>query len=429
MENFDVIVVGAGPAGITASIKLAKEGLKVLLVERAASPGEKNMFGGMLPFCPILERIVENFYEIAPIERFVTRRILTIVDGSNLTSFTFESREDNSTLGFTLFRPIFDKWYAERAQKEGVQLLTGYRVTEPIIEGGVCRGVKIENKETIFAPVTLASDGILSFCAKRAGLHKSIPKPEDMALGVKVLFFLGEERIKERFNLSGREGLSMEFLGCTEGIRGGGFLYTQTETLSLGLVLHLDSLKKSGKAPYELLERFLDHPFIRRFLKNGRLIEYSAHLLPEGGIKILPKLYMDGMLVAGDAAFLCYTNGLTQQGMNLAIASGFFAAETILEAYRKGDLSSKGLKTYEERLKESFVLKDMRTFSSVSDLMHNDRLFSLYPKIISEIMKEVFRSDEKPKRKIGRVSLEVMRKYLPFSEILSDFIKIGRSTL
>jgi hypothetical protein len=149
-----------------------------------------------------------------------------------------------------------------------------------------------------------SSDGVVSLLAKKAGLRKS-PEPHALALGVKALFRLKEEEINERFGLVRDQGCSQEFIGCTKGIRGGGFIYTQTQTLSAGLVLHLDSLKKSGFPPYDLFEEFLAFDPARKLLKGARLVEYSAHMIPEGGYRQVPRLFADGMLLAGDAAGLC----------------------------------------------------------------------------------------------------------------------------
>ena len=118
------------------------------------------------------------------------------------------------------------------------------------------------------------------------------------------------------------------------------FIYTQTETLSVGLVFHLDALKESGKAPYDLFQRFIASEPVKKILKGAELMEYSAHVLPEGGYKLVPKLYGDGILLAGDAGALCYTNGLNQEGMNLAITSGVYAGRAVREAHDKGDFSS-----------------------------------------------------------------------------------------
>ena len=271
-------------------------------------------------------------------------------------------------------------------------------------------------------------DGVLSRLAQKAGLRKS-PESSELALGVKTLFRMREEEINERFGLVRNQGCTQEFIGCTEGIRGGGFIYTQSETLSVGLVLHLDSLKKNRIAPYDLFEQFLAFDPVRKLLKGARLIEYSAHMIPEGGYRRVPLLYSDGMLLAGDAAGLCYTNGLNLEGMNLAMASGFHAAETAFDAFRKSDLSAKQLAQYQRRLEDSFVLRDMKTYEKSMDFMRNDRLFSVYPRLVSAVMERIFQAEGKPRKNIGRIGWEAAKDALPLSNLIIDLLKGGRSLL
>jgi len=427
MKAYDAIVVGAGPAGITAALRMAQKGLNVLLIERGETPGTKNMFGGMLPNCPVALELLPEFWDLAPWERHVVKRILTITGDASATSLVFESGSfDHPPYdGYTLFRPHFDRWYAERASEAGVTLLTGCLVEDLLIKGKAIIGIRAGTDE-MKAPVVILCDGVLSLLARRAGLSTP-PKPTDMALGVKALFRLKEETINERFNLVRRQGVTQEFLGCTEGIRGGGFIYTQTETLSVGLVFHLDALVQSGLAPYDLFQRFLASDAVRKTLKDARLVEYSAHVLPEGGYRTVQQFYGDGVLLAGDAAGLCYTNGLNQEGMNLAITSGFFAGETVANALNKGDLSARYLCQYEMRLRESFVLKDMKTFRKTNELMHNDRLFSVYPKLVGAIMEQLYRSDGKPRKNFGRTGWNAVKEVLPVKQLISDLIKGGRS--
>jgi len=430
MKTYDVVVVGAGPAGITASLRMAREGLKVLLLERGDAPGSKNMFGGMLPYAPLVEELLPCFWDQAPWERHVVKRTLTVLAKKSATSLVFESEgfDGPPYSGYTLFRPIFDGWYAQKATEAGVRLLTGCLAEELLMHEGAVSGVTVgREKGEVAAPAVIVCDGVLSLLAKKAGLYRP-PEASDMALGIKALFHLGEEEIDERFNLVRRQGVSQEFRGCTEGIRGGGFIYTQTETLSVGLVLHLDSLKKSGTPPYELFERFCSLGQVRKILKGARMREYSAHVLPEGGYRGIPQLYTGGLLLAGDAAGLCYANGLNMEGMNLAIASGFFAAETVIDAFSKGDFSARQMARYENRLRESFVLRDMKTFAKTTDLMHNDRLFSAYPQMVGTIMEEIFKSDGKPRKSLGRICREAAR-VLPIGQLIADAFKGGRSLI
>lgn len=432
MKGYDVAIVGAGPAGTTAALRLAQKGLDVALIERGEFPGSKNMFGGMLPFCPVVEELIPGFWDKAPWERHVVRRILTVRTAGTSTSFAFEAEafDQPPYSGYTLFRPVFDRWYGEQASRAGAKIVLESCVDDLLVRGTVVKGVHVARPEgDIHAKVTIACDGVLSFLAKKAGLRNDFD-PSDMALGVKALLFLGEDEINRRFNLVRRQGVTHEFLGSTKGVRGGGFIYTQTETLSVGLVFHLSALKKSGLAPYDLLEQFMSSGRrVPRLLKGSRLIEYSAHVLPEGGYRKIPMLYSDGLLLAGDAAGLCYTNGINQEGMNLAIASGFLAAETVLDAFNAGDFSARQLSRYRDRLEESFVLKDMKTFESAVDLMHEDRLFSVYPTIVGKILENVYRSDGQPRKKPGRIGWETIKTEVGTKDLIRDLIKGGKSFL
>ncbi len=440
--SFDAIVVGAGPAGTSAALGLAQTGAKVLLLERGEYPGAKNMFGGMMAYCPAPEQLVPDFWKRAPWERAVTKRVLSITSEGSTTSLMFQaasgsdrpavgagSTSDQGLTGFTLLRPRFDRWYAEQAVAAGVTLLTGCRVEGLVLRKGAVQGVRVAGIDDIVeAPLVIACDGTLSLLAKEAGLHKGF-KAEQVALGVRALYAMTEEEIDERFGLVGREGATQEFLGCTEGVRGGGFVYTQTDALSVGLVFHLDSLKQRGIPPYELLERFVASGPVAPMLRGARMVEYSAHLLPEAGMRMVPRLSMAGLLVAGDAAGFCYTNGLTQEGMNLAMTSGVIAAKIGAEALAAGDFSAGRLERYKEELKESFVLRDLTTYGRAIDFLHHDRLFTLYPQVISALMEDLYRSDGTPKQRIARLARRATKGRVPVRQMLADLLEAGRGYL
>lgn len=439
---FDAIVVGAGPAGTSAALGLAQRGAKVLLLERGEYPGAKNMFGGMMVYCPAAEQLLPGFWQQAPWERAVTKRVLTVTSEGSSTSLVFQaapgserpsagsgSTSDRSLTAFTLFRPHFDRWYAEQAVARGVTLLTGCRVQGLLERDGVVRGVRVAGDDDVVeAPLVIACDGVLSLLSRDAGLHEGF-KAEQMALGVRALYALTEEEVAARFGLTGREGATQEFLGCTEGIRGGGFIYTQTETLSVGLVVHLDSLKTRGIAPYELLERFVTSGPVAPLLRGARLVEYSAHLLPEAGPCMVPRLSAAGLLVAGDAAGFCYTNGLTQEGMNLALTSGLIAAQVAAEALAAGDVSARRLERYADELKQSFVLRDLGTWRRAIDFMHEDRLFTAYPRVVGRLMEDLYRSDGTPKHRLGRLGRRAVKDEVSLRRLIADLYRGGRGYL
>ena len=318
-KYFDVIVVGAGPAGSMAALKLARAGLKVVLLERGKHPGSKNMFGGLLHNTPVLNKMLPSFWEKAPLERRVFKKVLSFMTPKSSVSMTFETEdfEGLSYNGYTVFRPVFDNWLANEAVQEGALLLCNCAAENLIQEDGQVVGVSVKGRNgELRSNIVIAADGVLSFMAKKAGLRQDF-RVGDMGLGIKLLLGLPKETIDERFHLARDECADISFVGSTDGLRGGSFLYTNRESISIGMVVHLDSLKTSGKTPYQVLNELLLHWHIRKLLKGAVPLEYSAHLIPEGGIKAMPKVYTGGMMIVGDAAGLCYTNGINLEGINL----------------------------------------------------------------------------------------------------------------
>jgi electron transfer flavoprotein-quinone oxidoreductase len=193
--------------------------------------------------------------------------------------------------------------------------------------------------------------------------------------------------------------------------------------------VHLDSLRDSGKTPCDLLNEFLGHPEVVRLIKGAVPLEYSAHLIPEGGWKTIPKLYTDGMMVAGDAAGLCYTNGINLEGINLAMTSGALAAETAIDALEAGDYSARVLRNYRKKLEDSFVIKDMKTFRNAAGMMHLERLFEAYPEALAGIFEKMYRTEGRPRSKLLRLIRKELMAKTGFKDLLADGFRIGRALL
>jgi electron transfer flavoprotein-quinone oxidoreductase len=430
-KYFDVIIVGAGPAGSLAALKLARAGRNVCILERGKHPGAKNMFGGLLHNTPVLNEMLPSFWERAPVERHVYKKVLAFMTPESVISLNFENEnfEQPPYNGYTVFRPVFDNWLAGEAVKEGALLLNDCTAEDLIKKDGRIVGVTVKGREgDLRSNIVIAADGALSFMAKKAGLRRDFPTIS-MGLGIKLLLGLPEATINERFHLVRDEGADISFVGTTDGIRGGSFLYTNRESISLGMVVHLDSIKNSEKAPYEILDNFLQHPQIRKLIKGAVPLEYSAHLIPEGGIQAMPGVYTDGMMVAGDAAGLCYTNGINLEGINLAMTSGVLAAETALEAIEAGDYSAGMLSRYKKKLDDSFIIKDMKTFKGAVGMMHLERLFQTYPQVLAGILEKLYRVEGAPRSKLLRLARKEALKRVGLKDLVADGIKIGRALL
>ncbi len=315
-----------------------------------------------------------------------------------------------------------------RRSKAGATLLTRTTVDDVIRENGKIVGVTtMRDGGRLQAPVVIAADGVLSFTAEKAGLRRPKFDPAHMAVGVKALIDMPKETIDERFGLVRDQGASNEIVGCTDGVRGGGFLYTNYDSLSLGLVMHLGSLAESGKTPYDLLNRFMAQPQMAKTLKGGRLLEYSAHLVPEGGYEMMPELVGDGILVAGDAAAMCVVTGLNLEGINLATQSGVLAGQAAVQAHAKGDFTRSGLAVYRRMLEESYVLKDLKLYKRAPHMLHNDRIYTQYPELLSAIMDGIYRIDGSAKETMSKFLLRTAKEKIGLKNLLADVYSGWRS--
>jgi electron transfer flavoprotein-quinone oxidoreductase len=429
-KSYQAIVVGAGPAGSSAALTMARAGLDVALVERGTFPGEKNMFGGLLHRMPSLEKIFPDFWERAPLERHIVKKGVTFMTGESSFSTTIEAGNFDRPPynGYTVFRPRFDRWLADEAVAAGATLITSSTVDDVVLKDGRVAGVTILGRTgQLSAPVLVAADGVLSFTAQKAGLRKPSFDPAQMAVGVKALIDMPREVIDERFGLVRDQGFANEFVGCTEGVRGGGCFYTNYDSLSLGLVFHLASLRTSGKTPYDLLNAFMEQPQVAKMIRGGKLQEYSAHLIPEGGYNMIPELVGDGIVVTGDAAALCNATGLNLEGINLASHSGVLAGQAIIAAHQAGDFSKRGLEVYRRLMNDSYVIKDLKQYRNAPHMLHNNRIYNEYPEFACSIMEQIYRIEGAPKKNLSRLFLKTAREKVGLSNLLGDAFSAWRA--
>ena len=393
-EKFDAIVVGGGLAGSAAALTMAKAGLDVMLIERGKFCGSKNSSGGRI-YGHSLERLIPNFAEEAPIERKITQERLSLMTEGGALSFQYNSDKLQNLKypSYSVLRSKFDKWMAEKAEEAGVMLLEGFRVDQVLVdESGKATGVVCGDEE-FDADVIVLADGVNSLLAQQLGMKQELD-PKDVAVGVKEVIYLGEDVINERFGLQGDEGAAWMIAGDpTGGNLGGGFIYTNKDSLSLVIVTTISDIGRVDVSVPDMVERMKNHPSIAPFVKGGKLTEYSAHLVTEGGLKMMPELVRDGVIVAGDAAAMVVNLGYTVRGMDLAIESGRLAGEAVVRAKAREDFSAESLSYYKKLLDESFIMKLMKQYQNLPGLLEDHIIFNDVPKMADEFAGMVYKVD------------------------------------
>jgi electron transfer flavoprotein-quinone oxidoreductase len=424
MEKVEIVVVGAGLAGLAAAMVLAEAGAEVLVVERGDYPGSKNVTGGRLYLEPV-RPYLPDLWDEAPLERLVVKERWTMM--SSPSSITVELNSERFRQppypSYTLLHSTFDRWFADQAAERGAFIIPGYKVDDLLVEEGRVVGI-VSAGDEIRADAIVAADGALSFMAEKAGLRGKLAA-KDFAVAAKEVIELPPKTIEERFGLEAGEGIAQLFFGSlTDGMFGGGFLYTNRESLSLGLVIAIHDLMEKAPpvSPHDLLEAFKARPEIRPLIAGGYSVEYSAHILPEGGFRALPRLVTDGLVVVGDAAGFALNMGVTVRGLDFALASGAMAAQALLRAREQGDFSAASLAHYETLLRDSFVWQDMETFQHMPGFFANPRLFDFYPAAACELMEQLVWIGEKPKEKLSTTVLRAARQNFLRMDVVKDLL-------
>ncbi len=423
MADFDAIVVGAGLAGSVAAYELAKAGKEVLMVERGNFAGAKNMTGGRL-YAHSLKKVFPDFEKEAPLERKICHERISLMTGdSNFTvDFSSDAMEDESQASYSVLRGPFDQWLASKAEDAGAEAIYGIPVESLIRDesGKVC-GIKAGEDE-ITAEVVILCDGVNSLLAQEAVVY-SKPPASQIAVGVKEVFELDEQTIDDRLLCNPGEGAAWLFAGdATHGVFGGGFMYTNRTSISLGVVAGIEACASSANATpvYQMLEDLKNHPAVAPLIKGAKVVEHSGHMVPEGGINIMPPLIGDGVMLAGDSAMMCINLGYMVRGMDYAIAAGQMAGQQAVKALDAGDTSKAGLQGYVDALEQSFVLKDLRQYKDEPAFMENfDRMFNGYPVMVRDIMNSMFVVDGSPVTPMKQNVMPIVKR-MGIMNILKD---------
>ncbi|RDI72795.1 FAD-dependent monooxygenase [Halopelagius longus] len=367
-EHYEAVVVGAGPGGAAAAAALANYGVETLVLERGVEAGSKNVSGGLIyaeesaPYT--IDDLFEGFREEAT-ERPVTRYYIHNVAGETVETFDITSLHDHDTEWCdSVLRRKMDSWLEDRVhemtRETGGGLLTDVRVNGLLREDGEIVGVTCDELDPIRADVVIAADGVNSELARDAGLM-DWEEPEEWYQGVKAVVDMPEDAVEDRFAVKRDTGVAHLFSGdLFDGVRGGGFLYTNRDSLSVGTVFHLDSLVAREAEPHELLDSLLTHPLLAKWLGGDyREREYSAKLVPDSKKVALREPHRGRLLLVGDAAGQMQAQGPIIKGMNHAVTAGALAGEAFGKAKAGGKPELAG-KLYAKKLRDEGVMAKLR---------------------------------------------------------------------
>lgn len=427
-EKFDAIVVGAGLAGTAAALTMARTGMQVLVVEKGKTPGSKNVTGGRM-YSHALAKLVPEFWnQAAPVERWVTKEVITMLTKDDALDIAFDApRFGSEHVSFNVLRAKFDPWFAKQAEAAGALVATDTRVDDLLFEGGRCTGI-VTGGDTFKADAVVLAEGANPLLTEKSGV-RGPANPQTLAVGVKEVVALPAETINDRFGIGDDEGVAQVILGTfTRGIEGGGFLYTNRDSVSFGLVMPIAAGIQGRQNVYDIVEDLRTHPHFAKLFKGGEIREYSAHMVPERGIEGVPKsLVRDGLVVVGDAAGFVLNSGLTFRGMDFAVESGRLAGQAVAEAKKAGNFTAQALASYEAALEESFVLRDLKRFKHAHKVTGNPRMFTTYPEMVMELLHGLYDiRGEQPRP--SAVVTKTLRKHVSLATLAKDAM-MGRMAM
>ena len=367
-EHYEAVVVGCGPGGAAAAARLAEHGVETLILERGTEAGSKNVSGGLIyaeesaPYA--IDDLFDGFREEAA-ERPVTDYRIHNVAGNSVKTYDLTDLHEHDTDWCdAVLRRKMDSWLEERVHEKtsetGGGVLTNVRVNSLLRENGEIVGVTCDELEPIEADLIVAADGVNSELARDAGLM-DWEEPDEWYQGVKAVVDMDPDVIDDRFDLEPDEGVAHLFSGdLFEGVRGGGFLYTNEDSLSIGTVFHLDSLVEQRAEPHELLDALLTHPVMAHWLGDEyEEREYAAKLVPDSKKVAHPEPYRDRLVLVGDAAGQMQAQGPIIKGMNHAVTAGALAADAFAGTRDAADPEAAG-RRYADLLEETGTMDKLR---------------------------------------------------------------------
>jgi len=371
----DVLIIGGGPSGLAASIHLADilkqkgHNGKILLIEKGSSIGSHILSGAIIKPSVFKELLPEVDFSEIPFNAKVTKDKTVLLSEKRAFALPFHIPYMSNKGNYTASLGQICRYLALKATEKGVDIYTSFAVDEILYSDGKVIGAKtkdtgldhngnklenfqagtrIEARITIFAEGTRGS--LTKMLIKQFNLDKD-RNEQVYSLGCKELWTVppGNITAGEIYHTMGYPLDNDEF--------GGGFIYGLNENkVAVGLVVGLDYQDPTFDV-HDALQIWKSSAFVSKILKGGKMVEYGAKTLPEGGLYAVPKLYIDNALIVGDSAGLVAMPAL--KGVHLAIRSGMLAAQTTADALSNNDTSEKSLQQYENLVNNSAIHKEM----------------------------------------------------------------------
>ena len=374
--DVDVLIVGGGPAGMSAALRLGQlqkekggDPLAIAVLEKAREPGAHMLSGAVLDPSTLRQLVPDFAAKGAPLAAEVHEDRVYFLTRTSKFKFPITPPPLQNHGNYIISLNRFVKWLAGMVEGEGIDVFTGFSAAEVLYDGDAVVGVRTGDRgidkhgrpKPTFEPgvdirskVTIFTDGVRGNMTKalvrRLALDAGRP-PQLYALGIKELWELPKDRLAA--------GTVIHTMGYPLRMEefGGAFIYAMPDGLaSVGFVTGLD-YRDPMFDPHLAFQRFKQHPLTASILQGGQLVRYGAKALPEGGWHTIPRVYTDGALVAGDAGG--FLNSMRLKGIHLAMRTGMLAAETAFDAVRAGDWSAARLKAYADAIDRSEVRREL----------------------------------------------------------------------
>ncbi len=380
----DVLIVGAGPSGLSTAIHLAdklnKNGIKkrIILVDKASEIGAHTLSGTLVKEQALKELLSSEEFENLPVECKVTRDDTVKLSQEGYKALPFHPPYMNNIGNKIVSLSEVCKYLADIATKKGVEIYPGFSISDLLYKDDKIIGVKcldtglskdgkkeknFQEGTKVFAKLIILAEGSRGSLAKKVKNRFALranSNPQLYSIGIKEIWDIKNENIKkgEVFHTFGYPLEGDEF--------GGGFIYgLGNNRVELGFAIGLD-YKDPTLDPHALMQIWKQHPFLRKILEDGKLLEYGAKTIPEGGWNCISKLYTDNLLIVGDSAGFVAMPAL--KGVHLSVTSGMCAAQTAYEALKADDFGEASLSNYKKYIDESRIKKELypvRNFRAV----------------------------------------------------------------